>query len=204
VGASTFASAPATTLAGGALYMIGRKSDNRIYLRRNFLTGSIAAPINNANWSGEFQAPTLPAGWVAQGDPTAANGVPINSRVHIFVRAFNSGLNQSRIYRMRFNVTAATWDASWAAIPTTGVTITTDPAAEYDTEDKITLYLKGNGRIYQASEINGVWQAFTTIDNNTFVASPGAAGDVPSSGSHWVAAKKSNNQLQVGITAQGH
>jgi hypothetical protein len=205
VGATTYASAPATALAGGALYLIGRKSDNRIYLRRNFLTGNVAAPINHANWSGEFAAaPNLPAGWVAQGDPAAANGVPINSRIHIFVRAFNAGLNQSRIYRMRFNVVTTTWDASWAVIPTTNVTITTDPAAEYDNEDKITLYLKGNGRIYQASEINGVWQAFTTINNNTFVGSPGAVGDVPSPGSHWVVAKKSDNQLQLVITQQGH
>jgi len=201
VGQRIFASAPATTLAGGSLYLVGRTANNVLYLRRNPLTGSLANPINNSNWSGEYQAPNLPAGWVAQGAPALANATLINNRVELFVRAVNNG--QYRIFRARFNPSTNSWEANWSQIPTNGVTITTDPAAEYDTEEKITLYLKGNGRIYQASQINGVWQAFTPIGNNTFVGSPAALGNAASPGSHWAVAKKSNNQLQVVITQQG-
>lgn len=203
VSPATFTSAPATTLAGNSLYVVGLRANNRHYLRRNPLTGSVVNPINPANWSAEFLAPALPAGWVAQGDPALANAVPINGRVELFVRAANAGVN--RIFRARFVVANNTWDAAWVQIPTAALTVTTDPAAEYDNEDRITVYLKGsNNRIYQASETNGVWQQFTTIGNNTFTGSPAAAGNVPTPGSHWAVAKKTNNQLQLVATQQGH
>src|SRR5688572_13535778 len=80
IGTAAYASAPAATVAFGKLLVVGRRSDNRLYLLRNTLASG-DNPYNPANWATAITVPALSSSVTPFGDPAIANGTEINGQV---------------------------------------------------------------------------------------------------------------------------
>jgi hypothetical protein len=211
---NVYASGPGTTVAMGQLMVVGRRSNNRIYMYRNTLSSSTTDPYNSGNWQSPLQLPTLPSGWTAAGDPVIANTVPMIGVVTIMTRATSFGTN--RLYYIYWDGTVF-WDGvainSWSQVPTGTTVVSSDPSLEVDVggtthANLATIFIRGatnNGgtitnsnRIFQASGIGNLWENFTIVrsqDADTFTGTPAAVGSGNFEGWHWVVAKKTNNQF---------
>jgi hypothetical protein len=206
ISSNTYASAPAATVAGASLLVVGRKTDNRLYLHRNHLFILLLSnPFDNTNWQPVLQLPALPAGWTAAGDPAIGNTLPLFNLVTIVTRAQSGGTN--RLYYTLFDPGTATFSA-WAQYTTTGLKVQSDPAIEVDLGLGLaTLYFRADhptfpvstNHIYQGSGYSNLWETFTQVidsdGDDTFIDSPAALGNLTLESHHIVTAKKSSNQF---------
>jgi hypothetical protein len=201
-----YASGPGVTVANGQLLVVGRRSNNRIYLHRNTLSTSVTTPYSSSNWQSVLTVPNLPSPWVAAGDPVIANTVPFIGVVTLLTRATSAGSN--RLYYIYWDGSVF-WDGvtinAWARLPTGSVTVSSDPSIEVDLHvNQATVYFRGSSasagsnRIFQASGVGNLWEAFGVVrpeENDAFTGAPAAVGNGNFEGQHLVVAKKSNNQF---------
>ena len=108
IGNATYASAPAATVAYGKLLVVGRRSDDRLYLHSNTLAAG-DNPYDSQNWVPAVSVPSLPSCVRAVGDPTMTNGTEINSRVWIMTRAVRSNGSYAFYYIFWNNQSFSTW-----------------------------------------------------------------------------------------------
>lgn len=207
IGQAAYASAPAATVAFGKLLVVGRRSDDRLYLHRNTLASG-DNPYDGQNWVPAISVPALPAGLRAVGDPTITNGTEINGQVWIMTRAVRSNGSYAFYYVFWNNQSFSVW----REFSNPSTYIYSDPALEVGSapgsEWAITLYYRGSGNdpgltgwnmIHQASTLDGTtFEPVSTIrpgEGDTFLSSPAAAGGGSFEGQHFVVAKKSNDRF---------
>jgi hypothetical protein len=73
---SAYVSGPGAAVVGGALVVCGKRtvsSSTRAWCKYNTLSTRPSAPFDNSNWTPGAEAPALPSGWTAQGDPAVVN-----------------------------------------------------------------------------------------------------------------------------------
>jgi hypothetical protein len=215
ISTNVYASAPAATVSAAWMMVVGRKSDNRLYLHRNHLFILLPlTPLDNTTWEPVVQVPALPAGWTAVGDPAIADTTPLYNLTTIATRAQSGGV--SRIFYITFDPAAVTFGA-WQQPSTAGLTVQSDPALEVDLGlGLLTIYFRADhptfpvstNHIYQGSGYaNTTWQVFSQVvdadGDDTFIDSPAALGNLMLEGHHVVAAKKSTNQFWQNSTNVG-
>jgi len=220
----TYASAPAITVAGGALLVVGRRSDNRLYIHRNFLdTSNTTAPYNRNNWEPAIQVPDLPSGWVAQGRPQIVSTVALNGWDTIMVRAMSG--NERRLYYIMWN---GNWFTAWMHLATPDHIVGSDPGLEVDigggsdglnamtvffrgAEITSTGRLVGRQKVYQMSGTSFSPQSWSPVrlacpaapDTFPTDASPNAVGSADLEGRHVVTMRKSDNQFYTCAAVPG-
>jgi hypothetical protein len=212
-----YASAPAAAVSQAALLVVGRRSDNRLYLHQNHLF--ILTPIDpfhNSNWEAVRQLPQLPDGYTAAGDPAIADTLPLNGVVTIVTRA-TKALAATRLYYNFFDSATGTFQ-SWAQIPISpaSVTVGSDPAFEVDLGLQLTtLYFRSGTncasqpcRVFQSSGYVNLWGPFTQIYDggpaaDTFTDTPAALGNLMLEGHHIVTARNSSGQFITNSTNVG-
>jgi len=210
INSNAYASAPAAAVSQAALLVVGRRSDNRLYLHRNHLAILLPqTPFDNSSWDPVLQLPALPSGWTAAGDPAIADTQPLIGVVTIVTRATRPGF-PTRLYYSLFESAASTFQA-WAQVPITPSTVSvgSDPALEVDRGLGLaTLYFRSGTncatsacRVFQSSGIANLWGEFTQIFDNiaghsdTFTEAPGAIGDLGLEPHHMVIARDSSGQF---------
>jgi hypothetical protein len=218
ISANQYASAPAATVSQAALLVVGRRSDNRLYLHQNHLFILLPqTPFDNSTWDPVLQLPQLPSGWVAAGDPAIADTQPLIGVVTIVTRATRTGF-APRLYYTLFDSAASSF-ASWAQVPIapSSVSVGSDPALEVDLGLGLaSLYFRSGTncstspcRVFQSSGIANLWGTFTQIFDNlpqrpdTFTEAPAALGNLQLEGHHIVTAKDSSNQFITNSTNVG-
>ena len=181
---SNYASAPSATVAFGKLLVVGRRSDNRLYLHRNTL-GSVSSPYNQNNWSSTvLTVPALPAGWTAAGDPAIADVHPAVDAIIIVTRATKAGQPDTlfQIYWQGNGTGSYFWDSAgsqdtWQFLPT-GSYVRSDPAIvadNYIQQGWVTVFVQGSQtatgtkNIYQGTGISWMWSPFDFIPNTAGV-----------------------------------
>lgn len=220
----TYASAPAIAVAGGALLVVGRRSDNRLYLHRNFLDMSnSAAPYNRNNWEPAIQVPDLPSGWVAQGRPQIVSTVALNGWDTIMVRAMYG--NQRRLYYIMWN---GNWWTAWMHLATPDHIVGSDPGLEVDIGGgsdglyAMTVFFRGaqinsNGtlsgrqKVYQTSGTSFSPQSWSPVrlacpeapDTFPTDASPNAVGSADGEARHIVVMRHTDNQFYKCASSPG-
>lgn len=212
ISGSQYASAPAATVSEAALLVVGRRSDNRLYLHKNHLFILLPqTPLDNSSWEPVMQLPQLPSSFTAVGDPAIADTEPLIGVVTIVTRATRTGF-PTRLYYTLFDADSSTF-SSWAQVPITpsSVTVVSDPALEVDLGLGLaTLYFRsGTNRVFQSSGIANLWGEFTQIFDgipmqpDTFIEAPAALGNLQLEGHHIVTAKNSSNQFVTNSTHVG-
>jgi hypothetical protein len=204
ISSSTYSSAPAVVLSThlisgprrGRLAVVGRRSNGRLYVHLNELNdANPGQPFSNSNWQPAAQAPALPSGWSAQGDPAVVDGSIIWNAITIMTRA-TSG-SQTRLYGI-FWYGPTYGFGSWVNMST--LTSGADPAISWWNYPLQTVFVRGSGgAIYEADGLGPGIDPFTALvnDNNSgFVGAPSAAGNLTSwEGNHVVVARRSDNQF---------
>jgi hypothetical protein len=211
-----YASAPAITVAGGALLVVGRRSNNLLYIHRNFLnTANTTAPYDRNNWEPAIQVPSLPTGWTAQGRPQIVSTVGINGWDTIMVRAASG--TENRLYYIMWN---GSWFTAWMHLQTPGHTVYSDPGLEVDIGSSVesiramTVFFRGakvnaNGslsgrhKIYQSSGTSFSPQGWSPVrlacpdapDTFPTNTSPSAVGSADLEARHVVVMRRNDNQF---------
>lgn len=207
IGTAAYASAPAATVAFGKLLVVGRRSDNRLYLHRNTLSAG-DNPYSSQNWVPAISVPSLPSGVGAVGDPTIANGTEINGEVWIMTRVTRSNGSNAFYYIFWNNQRFSTW----REFSNPSTYIYSDPALEIGSapgnEWALTLYYRGSrndpalthwSMIHQTSTFDGTtFEPVAPVrptEGDTFLSAPAAVGGATFEGQHYVVAKKSNDRF---------
>jgi hypothetical protein len=180
-----YASAPSTTVAFGKLLVVGRRSDNRLYLHRNTLSTSTTSPYNPNGWSSTvLQVPALPSGWTAAGDPAITDVHPALDGVIIVTRATKTGQSDTlfQIYWQGNGNGSYFWDSAgsentWQFLPT-GSYVRSDPTLVSDNvieSGYVTVFVQGSQtatgtkNVYQGTGISWMWAPFALIPNTSGV-----------------------------------
>jgi hypothetical protein len=134
ISTDAYASAPAVTVAAGWLVVLGRRSDNLLYLQMNQLnTANPEDPFDNADWGSAFAVPALPTGWTPQGDPAIANTTDFFGDITIATRA-RSG-SQFRLFWMLYNGSSF---GGWQQYSAVSGVVPSDPALAVHVDDFVT------------------------------------------------------------------
>jgi hypothetical protein len=207
IGTTTWSSAPAAAVGGGALNVCGRRSDNRIWCAASLLDQEDSDFPYTGTWLAPVQAPALPSPWTAQGDPAIANTEPWLATMTVAVRATRSFPSQTRLFSISFDPDSGTF-GGWFEFPTGTLGISSDPAMDVDKTrgwfDGATIFFRGtDNKIYEASgTANLGWSPFSAINaasntNTGWSGPPGAAGSLDGwEGFHVVVAPK-NGQFHA-------
>lgn len=210
-----YESAPAIAVAGGALLVVGRRSDDRLYIHRNYLDlSNITAPYARYNWEPAIAVPDLPTAWVAQGRPQVVSTVALNGWTTIMVRA-KSGAQQ-RLYYIMWN---GNWFSGWVHLQTPGHAVYSDPGLEVDVGtsvdalDAMTVFFRGakvtsgvysdRHKVYQLSGTSFSPQSWSEVrlacpdasDVFPTDTSPSAVGSAELESRHVAVMRHSDNQF---------
>jgi len=204
----SFASAPALTAFAGNVLVVGRKSNNKLYVRSHGVVAGSSDPWGGGSWGSTYELPALPTGWTATGDPTICSAPSgLGYLPTIATRATNGG--STGYFKLS---TEGTLFTAWSSISLpTGVTPASDLSMEIGKDrTRITGYFRATtGRIYQASATIG--QSFAPFavmfsNSDTFTDGPAATGgELFVDPAHMVFAKKTNesNDIRFAQSGQG-
>lgn len=194
IGATTYASAPAATVANGKITVVGRKSDNRLYLTRSTLQNGLTY---NNTWTTPVQLPALPSPWIVRGNPAIAPLIPQMDQYAVVVRAQNGSTGPMTLFYLPWVGFAP---ANWGTIPVGPEGVASDPAVEFTSETDLdgnfhdwnTVYYRGNNNGISHLTGQGNFDAAPIrLLQDTFVEDPAAVGNMQLESHHLVLAKES-------------